>query len=244
MIGKWNIHNSIYVLIPGLYNQDRLSAFLTTDEKQIFYEKGFWPAARELMEAEADDWPPDYRSERFRETNSRGRPVSQTKIIPEHYVPLLADAIRQELRRNRVPWGDGIYILHQIQGVKNANLHRPEPQSAQLALDAFLQKNALVHQRLHTGRWFIDVGLEIYSQEGQCLAWRTDSHTEIVGDILQINETHANRITTLGSSQYARDMTSHMPALSGCRIKPGESAKGPYSAHYLQLYLTDKSVTA
>jgi hypothetical protein len=62
-------------------------------------------------------------------------------------------------------------------------------------------------------------------------------------DICKNSASHAQRLTSVGSSQYARDMTSHLPQISGCRIEPGVQGRGPFEVAYLQLYGTDKSIT-
>jgi hypothetical protein len=93
------------------------------------------------------------------------------------------------------------------------------------------------------GSWWIDVGLEYSSQWGRCLQWMTGSHRDVVKEALRIDDLHASRITSLGSSKYSRDLASHLPAVSGCRIEPGALAKGRHEAAYLQMYTTDKSVT-
>lgn len=62
-------------------------------------------------------------------------------------------------------------------------------------------------------------------------------------DTLCIPRRVADRITRLGSSKYVRDPTSHLTAVSGCRISPGVRAQGLYKVAYLQMYMTDKAVT-
>jgi hypothetical protein len=93
------------------------------------------------------------------------------------------------------------------------------------------------------GEWWFDVGVEISSSRQECLQWRTTSHFHIVKEVLQIQEGHASRVTSLGSSKYSRDLASHLTAVSGCRIEPGVQAAGPYEAAYFQMYTTDKALT-
>ena len=91
---------------------------------------------------------------------------------------------------------------------------------------------------------FVDVALNIVSNNGQCVAWRTTSHFQLVRKVLGISTANAVRITSLGSSKYTRDMTSHLPEVSGWRIAPGVQASGMYGCRYCHGYHTDKGLTA
>ncbi|KAJ3963519.1 hypothetical protein EV361DRAFT_874802, partial [Lentinula raphanica] len=93
------------------------------------------------------------------------------------------------------------------------------------------------------GQWYVDVGMELVSQDLQCLQWSTPGHYFAVRDVLSISSEDASRITKLSSSKYSRDVVSHLMGVSGCRIEPGTRAQGPYEAVYLQLYTTDKALT-
>lgn len=75
------------------------------------------------------------------------------------------------------------------------------------------------------------------------LAWRTDSHFHIVQEAMGLSEYHADKVTTPGSLKYTQDMSSYLTAVSGCQIAPGAHSQGPYEALYLQMYMTDKSLT-
>jgi hypothetical protein len=232
----------IRVLFPGLVADGR-SAFLTQEEQKIFYEKGFRPAVVDLLGASAADWPPDYKSEMFRARSHTGQLSFMTKMLPEWQVSFLGAKIRQYLHENEISWGEGIVFLHQIRGVKNSSQHTPVESVGDVALDEWLDSNFLKIEDLLHGECWVDVGLQISSDEKECLAWRTDSHFHLVKKILSIPEHHAERITSIKSTKYTRDMTSHLTAVSGCRIRPGPRAEGPFSVQYLQLYTTDKSLT-
>lgn len=233
----------IRVLLPGLYDADRRSPFINQQNMAIFYEKGLRPAVVELLGDQSAEWPPTYSAEMFRARGKNGKLSFQTKLLPPWVSHSLGDAIRLALSANAVPWGADLVFLHQIRGVKAANGHTPDRDSAKTALEELLVANCFRDDALLTGDWWIDVGLEIASREHQCLAWRTDSHYHIAKSILAINTNNAARITRPGSSKYIRDMTSHLTAVSGCRISPGVRAEGRYEVHYLQLYTTDKSIT-
>jgi hypothetical protein len=116
--------------------------------------------------------------------------------------------------------------------------------SAQFALEEYLVDAKIPIHATETGYWFIDVGVEYSAMDGpECLQWSTSSHFHVVRDVLRIPDNHASRITSIGSTKYARDVVSHLPAVSGCRIEPGIQAEGPFEVQYFQMYTTDKAIT-
>ena len=232
----------IRVLFPALCADGR-SPSLTQEEQKTFYEQGFRPAVVDLLGASAADWPPDYESEMFRARGHGGKLSFITKVLPEWHVRDLGDKIRKYLSENDVSWGDGLVFLHQIRGVKNSSQHTPFQEDGEVALEEWLDENYLRMDDLLLGEWWVDVGLQISSENRECLAWRTDSHFHLVEEVLEIPQHRAHQITKITSSKYVRDLTSHLTAVSGCRISPGARSEGRFSVKYFQLYTTDKSIT-
>ena len=243
-IGKWTVHTLIRAFIPGLYDQHTGSPFLSQEDQRTFYEQGFLPAVQDLCTDRSAEWPATYTDEMFR---ARGRNRTLrflSKTIPAWNIRQLGSTIRSKLNNTGVPWAQGITFLHQVRGVKDSTYHRVDDVSADEALDEFLTEQNLSRDEIMlTGSWWIDIGLQVVSSNKDCLVWRTDSHGRIVQDICEITADHAKRITSIGSKQYTRDIMSHLPQLSGCRIEPGVRGRGPYEVAYLQLYCTDKSLT-
>jgi hypothetical protein len=232
----------IRALFPALCAEDR-SGSLTQKEQKIFYEKGLRPAVVELLGASAADWPPTYESEMFRARGHNGQLSFISKSLPEWHVSILGDKIRDSLLDNGIAWGEGLVFLHQIRGVKNTSQHTHHREASEAALVEWLSSNFLKSEDFLFGEWWVDVGLELSSGLNECLAWRTDSHFQLVQSVLDIAPNKAQRITSIGSTKYTRDMTSHLTAVSGCRITPGARAQGRFSVKYLQLYTTDKALT-
>jgi hypothetical protein len=128
--------------------------------------------------------------------------------------------------------------------MKHLSWHQLDNEAAQEALKEFLSSVSLNPERISlNGKWWVDVGVEISSTEENCLAWRTDSHVHLVQAICAIDDRNTKRITSPGSSKYARDLISHLSQVSGCQIQPGVHGQGPNEVAYLQLYCTDKSLT-
>ena len=179
----------------------------------------------------------------FRAQRRRGGLSFQSKLIPQWSIQLLTDRIRVELQNHDIGWHQDMYFLLTVRGTKHSSKHRKTQDAASRAFQDFLDEADLDMETVQSGNWWIDVGVEVVSEDGGCLQWRTSFHTAIVEEVLGISEDHARRITSTGSSKYARDLASHLTAVSGCRIEPGAQAAGQYEACYLQLYTTDKSVT-
>lgn len=242
-LAKWGVHNILRVFIPGLYNRHTRSPFVSQEDHMTFYEQGLLPAVKELCGDRASEWPATYTDEMYRARGRNGTLSFQTKMIPDWQVSNLGDAIRGKLTEAGIPWADGIVFLHQVRGVKDSTIHSVDRESAQKAFVEFLRKENIVDWAiLGGGHWWIDVGIQV-TLDKRCLAWRSDSHMQVVREICGVNTQIAARLTSIGSSRYTRDMASHLPQVSGCRIEPGAHGQGQYEVTYLQLYTTDKSVT-
>lgn len=234
----------IRILIPELYDGEGRSPFLSQDEQRTFYEKGLRPAIAALCNLPAAEWPVTYNDEMFCARRRNGQLSFTSKMLGAWLVPELADAIRTALTNNGVSWATGLVFLHQIRGVKHSTQHAPNTRSSTIALRQFLDQCKLPWRRISTeGTWFIDTAVEVSSIAGNCLAWRTDSHYNIIRKaVVGLDDDTAERITRLGSSKYARDITSHLPAISGCRVDT-QTTRGDHNIVYVQLYTTDKAHT-
>lgn len=230
----------IRVLFPQLWSNDRDNSQLTQEEQRIFYEKGVHPAIVEISPEDATDWPTNYDSELWRARKRKGGFTFSTRPVAEWNIYTLSRTLRRKLEAE-VAWAKDFKFLHQVRGVKLATVHGANRDAAETALEEFKETNCLDIDPDETS-WWIDVGME-YCWQGRCLQWRTDSHFHMARHVLAIPGPDADRITSLGSSKYERDLSSHFTGLSGCRIKPGVRAQGPYQACYLQMYTTEKSLT-
>ncbi|PPQ80694.1 hypothetical protein CVT26_006697 [Gymnopilus dilepis] len=244
-LGTWGPHNHLLrIYIPELYDADHPTNLLSQAQQRTFYEKGLRPAIADILDIESLEWPATYADEFWRARGRNGQLSFTTKTIPSAAVYDLANAIRNSLRRNDVPWHFGLVVLHQIRGVKHSSSHNLDRQSAKRALSQFFAQNSLSRDALLCGTWWIDVALNITSDDGRSYAWRTDAHFHLTRKALGLSEDVAQRITSIGSSKYTRDLTSHLAAVSGWRISPGPRAEGKYSCCYFQGYTTDKALTA
>jgi hypothetical protein len=233
----------IHIFFPSLLNDARTRSHLSKEEKQIFYEKGLRPAVASLLPTDVSDWPATYDTELFRAQKRSGHMAYQTKMLPQWVLLSLVSTIRAKLARNSVDWGTTFFFTHTVRGTKDSTQHSRSNTASVIAFKEFLTDASISERGIRTGQWWVDVGLEFSSGDGACLQWRTSSHFYLVKEVLQIQDNHAHHVTSLGSSKYSRDIVSHLPAVSGCRIEPGAQAEGQFKAAYFQIYTTDKAIT-
>jgi hypothetical protein len=242
--GKWGERNAIRIVFPGLWNADRTSVQLTNEERKDLYEKGIRPAIVSLHE-DSTEWPATYEDEVWRARRKKGGFAFRGVPLGDWCLPHIGQRIREELQNRDVHWANGFKFMHQVRGLKSASRHSPLANNPLAALREFLETiglSTIFDGNDESDLWWIDVGLEVHCP-GYCMQWRTDSHAEVVQHALQLTAGQGQRITTLGSSKYSRDLCSHLLDVSGCRIELGVQSCGLYKAAYLQMYTTDKSST-
>jgi hypothetical protein len=170
------------------------------------------------------------------------------KEWPDWQVPELGNEIRASLEENEVLWAQDFLFLHNIRGTKVGTGHSLDEEAATAALREFAREISLPLEVLENGTWFIDVGISLEAvctspETSLCLQWRTDAHRDIVEAALGVDPENADRMTTIGSSQYSRDLASHLTAVSGFRLQPGSRGQGRWDAVYMQAYTMEKELT-
>ncbi|TFK32541.1 hypothetical protein BDQ12DRAFT_772989 [Crucibulum laeve] len=243
--GRWGERNQIRILFPKLWSNERNGVILTQNEQREFYNLGLRPAMEELNPHEMSDWPALYDDEMFRAQKRSGAYAFQGKMVSHYDIDDLTPTIRRHLQANNVNWAEGFIFMFTVRGTKAISRHSMTEDSATTALADYLFALDIPIEATQDEQeqWYIDVGLEFYNAQHKCLQWRTDSHFHIIQDILNINDRTAQRITDIGSSKYSRDLSTHLTAVSGCRVEPGSRGKGQYEAVYVQMYTTDKAAT-
>ncbi|PPQ97407.1 hypothetical protein CVT26_006809 [Gymnopilus dilepis] len=243
-IGKFGVRTSIRILFIGLYSKDRQSHYLSKEECNEFYEKGLLPTLIHFLGNRAGDLPATLELERFRAQNRSGHLAFGTRMLPDYAVDDFGNFLREALGSRGVEWAENLVFLHEIRGVKNATFHTPNEIAADTALSEFLEEYGISdYDVLSNANWYIDVGIEVASEDRSCLAWRTDAHNLIVRELGRLSPSRADSITKPGSSQYYRDLTSHMTEVSGFRMSPGSRSRGEFDIQYMQAYTTDKALT-
>ncbi|KAG6864738.1 hypothetical protein C0991_007445 [Blastosporella zonata] len=251
---KFGARHHLHIFFPRLWDAERSNSrkpYLLHDrERAIWYERGMRPAIASLLgDHIASEWPATLEAEEVRARQARGNFAWGTKMIPADAVVDLADRIRRHLHYSNLTaedreWSTTFFILHTIRGAKSISHHQVDEESSRHLLDKFLNDAHISRDIRTIGDWYIDVAVEIISDQGDCLQWLTSTHNEVVRQALRIGPERAERITSLTSSKYSRDSISHLTAVSGFRIVPGSLATGPFEAKYIQAYTTDKAVTA
>jgi hypothetical protein len=129
--------------------------------------------------------------------------------------------------------------MHIVRGVKHTTSHDLW-EGTQFLERVFEDANLSPAAHIN-GRWWVDVGLEISSDQGDCLQWMTSSHRHIVESVLGVSEARAEKITRISYGPYYRDLSSHLTAVSGFRLTLNKKSGGDMGAVYMQMYTTDKA---
>ena len=198
-LGKCGERSLIRVFFPKLRSEDRKSSKLTREEQAQFYEGGLRPTIERLTPEKSSEWPVTYQDELTRARRRTGHFSMQSKMLPQDVLEDFGNTLRHFLEEDGIAWGEDLYFLHQVRGMKATTEHRMDTQLARASLQKFLVENSIREESIAEGIWYIDVGLELSSLEGKCLLWRTNSHSQIVRRVTGVSEHHANRITELGS---------------------------------------------
>ena len=187
-------------------------------------------------------WPATCETEALRAKKHTGGHAWGTKLIPQDVVSVLADRIRYEIGNGGHAWARDFLILHTIRGTKDTTEHRVDAASAASVLREFTQGANLRPDATIHGAWYIDVAIEISSEKNHCMQWMTLGHPEILRQALCIPSNNALRSTKIGARGYSRDLASHLTAISGFRLVPGQRAQEQVPALYVQAYTTDKAI--
>lgn len=242
------------VFLPALYDDARSTPFLSQGEQRIFYEHGLLPAIQKLLPLQSTEWTSTYDDLMFAARKKNGQLSFASKMVPEEILIHLGSEIRTALAAHGHNWGTGLVFLHQIRGMKHTTEHDMNLYSAEEALLGFLRDHQLLTEDEHDtsflvnargSAWYVDIGSQLSSANGNCLQWRTNGHRFVVQMVCDLLQVDADKMTELSFGGYSRDMASHLPAVSGCRIAPGKKPnfRGPFGVSYLQMYLTDKAHT-
>jgi len=191
------------------------------------------------------DWPPTYNAELFRASKpATGGFSFGTKVLPGWSATEFGERLRYFLAENGVEWAEDMLFQFQVRGVKGGTFHGCNRLAARTALDELLSDYTIDEE----DQWFIDVGLEFSMPDpARALLWRTDCHTHVVSHLFANNFELAAKITAFGSKYYSRDLSSHLPDVSGCRVRIAEFSddpvRNPSGIKYIQMYTNDKALT-
>jgi hypothetical protein len=219
---------------------------LTVRERAFWYENALRPAIHDILgPAVASEWPPSYESEEIRARNQSGTHSWGTRLIPSWAVPLITVCARQAIARNDSIdpedslWAKDFFVMHIVRGVKHTTIH--DPWEAPEFLQQVFENANLCSSAHVDGRWWVDVGLEISSDQEDCLQWLTSSHRHMVHHTLGVSKDRAARSTRVSHGPYYRDLSSHLTDVSGFRLTLNKKSGGNTGAVYMQMYTTDKA---
>lgn len=220
------------VFLPGLWTENCKvqldEEMLTAVYAALFTAIGF------VDPITGSRWSPTYRAAvaKALKPNNRDLQWSNRPISRENTTLFLNTFVTH--LRTLVDWAENVVFQVQVQGVKDLYHHRRTHSSAEKQL-----KKLLKPYDPAKGSWWIDVGMDIY-MENFVLQWRTTGHASVFAHVLRISQEVANRTCHLGRQNYHRDISAHLPDLSGCRVSFKRSEGGEVEAAGAQLYGSDK----
>lgn len=252
LFARWGIRNEIIIFFPGLWIPDEREGYkVDNSEVALFFEHVTRVALNRLMPGlRGSNLPPDFDAELWRSRHENGSMEFSGRVLSSDVAEQLGDALREALeeactRGIALDWARGFFFLHQIKGVKDSNPH--DLVDAAAAFEHFLAINHLSREMIEKSpdEWAFDLGAEASSASGKdSMAWTAGCHAAVLRDAARIPEKHAVRMTQLGSTSYYKDPTSHLTEVAGCRVTPGVLGRGPLEVVKMQLYQTDKTLTA
>lgn len=233
----------LHVFFPRLWSPER-GAPMSERELSIWYECGLRPAITTLLGQEAaSHWPVTYQAARIRAQRGNGGSGWVTKVVPKGSVGHLADTIRTALEHDPFlahadkQWTRDFYFLHSVRTMDDTRFPPAHPQRP---LAEFLKAAKLSAQVPQTGRWYVDVVIDVRSQRGACMQWTTASHASIVQQALGIPHDVALELTHLDNPLYVKENNNHLVDISGFRLNPTSSrSTGPFKAALVHAYTTD-----
>jgi hypothetical protein len=238
-LATFGTRHMVRVFFPHLYGAPEApeSTRLSKTQQAQFYDLAIRKAVLEVCSDAASDWPISYQDEMFRAKKMGPGFAWGTKPVGSLDVEEFGQALRRFCEGSGESWMKDIVFQVQIRGLKLATCHDANPAQAQASFDLFTKDLDLTVP----GQVWVDVGLEV-SVPDSAVMWRTTSHPEVVRRALDISQADANTLTDPTRRIYQRDVTAHLPALSGCRIHT-HTRSGPYETDYIQLYSTEKNPT-
>jgi hypothetical protein len=245
-LGFFGPRHTVHIFFPGLFETSRTDPSLTPSEREEFYDNVLFRTASEHAAGNMSDWPPTLEAETWRARNRRGGFSLSSKMIPDWALENRFGECLIQNAGKHLAWAKDAFFLITIQGTKGATQHTPDFQPAKEALDHYLYDSDLNHFRMREAegeRWWIDVGMEVFSASGLCYSWSTPHHRLVIASVLGISIEEATRFASIYSSKYEFDSLHDLTHAGGCRVTPPVRSSGQAQAVYLQLYDTGKSLT-
>lgn len=231
------IRTKVRAFFPRLYDPERQDVELTREQKKGIYEKGIRPVIEELNYETSTNWSTDYEGALTRATKRNNRYQYGTRPFPANMVSRFGYDLRLALI-DAFPWARDMLFMVQVQGVKEANQHKPDNEHV-----ATTALRRAMHDLNYLGlldepHCYIDVGLEL-SEPNYAYQWRTDAHGKII--LAYTTSYNARTAATVTRSRnYQKDCTSGLMHVAGFRVTL--AARDPNEPVYMQAYTTDKAL--
>lgn len=229
-------HSILRVFFPGLYSGEG-DVHLDLGQHAAVYAN-LRRAMAFVDYAGSLRWSPSYHSAVSKAVKGNSRILQWTSYaVAPRYTNEFLRAFEGYLM-DECDWAHGLVYQVQVQGVKDLYQHAGfDPIDAEEQLERLLEPFDTT-----VGDWWIDVGWEIVVP-GAALQWRTSAHGTVLAHVLKIPSETANGACHLSNHSYHRDMSAHLPSLSGYRVTLKRNQGGAAHSGYAQAYVSDKNLT-
>lgn len=229
-------HSILRVFFPGLHTNN-CDVHLDLAQHHAVYA-ALRKAMRFVNYTGSLRWSPSYHSAVSKAVKGNSKLLQWTTYpVASQYTNHFLRAFEGYLIEEHGWAADMVYQV-QVQGVKD--LYQHEGFTSAAADDKLNQ--LLAPFDTTSGDWFIDVGWEIIV-EGAALQWRTSAHATVLAHVLKIPAENANRACHITNHSYHRDMSAHLPDLSGYRVTLKRNQGGAVQSKFAQAYESSKNLT-
>ncbi|KAG8782267.1 hypothetical protein FRC12_021019, partial [Ceratobasidium sp. 428] len=255
----------VRIMFPGVAETREVgkgikSNRISQEDMEVFYDRVVKPAVDTAFPREQrDHFPLRWVDERFRVTRQNGSVVMTPYTVLAEHVDALHEQMHIKTRGDRtLKKFRNFFFQFQVQGTKHSTHHRPlqQPYTAEEMTEhmeterteAFARAVApLDVGRMNPDHWWVDLGVMYHmGDQGFSLLPKTEQHAWLISEATGLGVGDAvERITVGAGAGYFKDELAQLGSVSGFRLRLKEDrAASPLNVQYMQVYTTDKNLTA
>ncbi|KAG9120390.1 hypothetical protein FRC07_004139 [Ceratobasidium sp. 392] len=198
-----------------------------------------------------------WTDKQFHATQESGTVVFTSYPIPAQFMDPFLEPMHSIVENNAtLKWCQDFFLWLQIQGTKTLTKHTLLPltdsedqERAELMGDyreeAFSKAiRPLDPEKMNLNSYWVDLATTVHQRDcGFSVLPRSNMHAWMICAATGIPVTEAAHIVKVGAREgYYKDNTAHLGSVSGLRLTRKNGT--PSGAYYLQVYTTDKNLTA
>lgn len=255
----------VRMCFPQLYlcRQGKDANHVNKEYMEMLYDKGLHRAAQKtLPQKNLQFWPTSFSSEVFRAGNEKGRVSFTQRQVPEEFVDAFFEALYLAIDDTpELSWAKGFFLQIQAQGTKEATAHVVDVPQMSAGVDISPERELAFRRertrqiarairpidmaKLKPSNWLIDIATTIsLTGPDYSLLVRKEMHARFIALLTGVSLSKAEQLIDQGSrGGYAFDELFHTGIYGGFRLTLPSNAS-PWKIPYVQVYSTDKTLTA